>query len=156
MSALAAMKASSVRPAVSRKVVISTAEGIAVAELLGADVVIDYRHADFTARVSDADVVLDTVGGDTQVRSFHVLHAGGILASTVSPPDEAMAKAHNVRAVFVFHSSDAARLATVVDKVAGGIRVLTDGVVPLVDVSEAFAYQASSRARGKIILRIGG
>jgi NADPH:quinone reductase-like Zn-dependent oxidoreductase len=144
------------RAAGARVIATASGDGVAIAERLGADVVIDYRHADFTARVSDADVVLDTVGGDTQVRSFDVLRAGGILASTVSPPDEAMAKAHNVRAAFVFHSSDAARLATVVDKVAAGVRVLTDRVVPLVDASAAFAYQASGHARGKIILRVGG
>jgi len=138
--------------------VIATASGhsIAIAEGLGADTVIDYRHEDFAERVSDADVVLDTIGGDTQVRSFDVLRADGILASTVSPPDESMAKAHNVRSDFVFHSSDAARLDDVVGKVAGGIRVLTDRVVRLVDAPEAFGHQASGRARGKIIFRIVG
>jgi NADPH:quinone reductase-like Zn-dependent oxidoreductase len=142
------------RAAGARVIATASEDGIAVVEKLGADVVIDYRHEDFAARVSDADVVVDTVGGETQVRSFDVLRAGGILASTVSPPDDAMAKAHSVRATFVFHSSDAARLASVVDKVAGGVRVLTDRAVPLADASEAFAYQASGRARGKIILRV--
>lgn len=141
------------RAAGARVIATASGNGIAIAERFGADVVIDHRHEDFAARVSDVDAVLDTVGGDTQVRSFDVLRVGGILASTVSPPDEAMAKAHNVRAAFVFHSSDATRLATVVKEVAGGVRVLTDRVVPLADAPDAFAYQGSGRARGKIVLR---
>jgi len=32
--------------------------------------------------------------------------------------------------------------------------VLTDRVVPLADAAGAFGYQASGRARGKIILRV--
>ncbi len=140
----------------ARVVATASGDGIAIAERLGADTVIDYRHEDFATRLSDVDVVLDTVGGDTQVRSFDVLRTGGMLASTVSPPDEAMAKAHNVRVAFVFHASDAARLAAVADKMAIGVRVLTDRVVPLVDAPEAFVHQASGRTRGKIILRMAG
>lgn len=142
------------RAAGARVIATASGDGIAVAERAGADVVIDYRNEDFVTRVADADVVLDTVGGDTQVRSFDVLRAGGILASTISPPDEALAKAHNVKVAFIFHSSDPARLATVVDKVVGGARPQIDRVVPLADASDAFGYQASGQARGKVIIRI--
>src|SRR5882762_6610612 len=44
---------------------------------LGADRVIDYNTQDFTAAVSDCDVVFDTVGGEVQVRSYKVLKPGG-------------------------------------------------------------------------------
>ncbi|MFC7397248.1 NADP-dependent oxidoreductase [Chelatococcus sp. GCM10030263] len=136
--------------------VIATASGssVAIAGRLGADVVIDYRNEDFAERVSDVDVVLDTIGGDTLARSYAVIRAGGFLASTVTPPDETRAKAHNVDASFVFHSSDAHRLATVVERVAAGIEVLTDRVVPLQEAARALEYQASGRARGKIILAL--
>ncbi|CCM76457.1 exported hypothetical protein [Rhizobium mesoamericanum STM3625] len=66
--------------------------------------------------------------------------------------DEALAKAHGVSAAFVFHSSDARRLAAVIDKVAGGVQVLIDRVIDLNDGSAGFARQASGRARGKIIV----
>lgn len=144
------------RAAGARVIATASGDGIAVAERAGADVVIDYRNEDFVTRVADVDVVLDTVGGDTQVRSFEVLRAGGLLASTISPPDEALGKAHNVRAAFVFHSSDAARLATVVNKVVGSVRPVIDRIVPLTKAANAFAHQASGRARGKVIIRIAG
>jgi NADPH:quinone reductase-like Zn-dependent oxidoreductase len=116
--------------------------------------VIDYRNEDFARPITDIDVVLDTIGGDVQARSYDVLRAGGFLASTVAPPDEAFAKAHNVDAAFVFHSSDAGRLANIVESVAGGVEVLTDRVVPITEAAQAFEYQASERARGKIILTL--
>jgi hypothetical protein len=54
-------------------------------------------------------LALDTIGGETQQRSFGVLHPAGVLISTVHPPDEAMAKARGATATFVFHSFDATR-----------------------------------------------
>ena len=54
---------------------------------LGADEVIDYRTEDFSTRIRDLDVVFDTLGGETQTKSFGVLRKGGVLVSIVDPPD---------------------------------------------------------------------
>lgn len=143
------------RRAGARAIATASGDGIAIAERLGADLVIDYRSQNFAQRVSDVDVVLDTIGGDTQARSYEVLRAGGFLASTVAPPDDALAKAHGVDASFVFHSSDAGRLASVVEKVAGGVEMRTDRVLPFQEAVQALERQASGRARGKIILALG-
>ncbi len=139
----------------ARVVATASGTGIELARSLGADEVIDYKAEDFAARVSGVDVVLDTIGGDTQRRSFGVLRPGGMLVSTVAPPDEATAKAHGVAATFVFHRSDAGRLAKVVDQIAAGhLRVVVARRVPLADVGDAFEHQASA-ARGKIIVTMG-
>jgi hypothetical protein len=53
----------------------------------GADEVIDYRTQPFEAVVTDMDVVLDTLGGDTLNRSFAVLRPGGCLVSLSGIPD---------------------------------------------------------------------
>ena len=117
---------------------------------------IDYRKGDFALAVADMDIVLDTVGGETQQKSLRVLRRGGKLVTVVSPPDEALAKAHGVEAAFVFHASDARRLAAVMKDVASkGLSVLIDSSTSLQAFDEAFARQASGRARGKIILLIG-
>lgn len=141
------------RAAGARVITTASSDSIGIAERLGADQVIDYMAEDFTQRVSDVDVVLDTIGGDTQVRSFGVLRSGGFLATTVSPPDEALATAHQVQSAFVFHSSEAARIKEVVGKVATGTEVLVDRVIGIDDAPAGFAHQASGRARGKIIVR---
>ncbi len=84
-----------------------------------------------------------------------MLRAGGTLAATTSPPDEALAKAHGVSASFVFHQSDAARLTKILGMIdAGTLKVLIDRTVPLDALGNAFAYQASGRARGKIIVTL--
>ncbi|MBC7976734.1 MAG: NADP-dependent oxidoreductase, partial [Myxococcales bacterium] len=137
--------------------VIATASdaGVEIAERLGADQVIDYRATDFVEGLSGVDLVLDTVGGETQQRSFLVLRPGGVLLSTVSPPDEALAKAHRVTAGFVFHASDASRLEKVVRHIdSAGTTVLLDRTMPLHALAEAFAYQGSGRARGKIVVAV--
>ena len=115
---------------------------------------IDYRWENFAEALSDVDLVLDTVGGETQQPSFGVLRSGGALLATSSPPDEALARAHNVTATFVFHTSDASRLWRIVASVDGGTKILVDRTVSLDSLDEAFAHQASGHARGKIILAI--
>ena len=141
------------RSAGARVIATASGDGLAIAQRLGADQVIDYRAQPFENLLSDVDVVLDTVGGDTQARSFGVLRRGGYLASTVAPPDEALATAHGVSASFVFHQSDAARLSKLLDMVvAGKLEVRVDRIVPLEGLPDAFGYQASGRARGKIVL----
>ena len=60
-----------------------------------------------------------------------------------------------MNASFVFHRLDAARLTALLDQVAAGtLAVLIDRTVPLDRLGEAFAYQASGRARGKIIVQV--
>jgi NADPH:quinone reductase-like Zn-dependent oxidoreductase len=143
------------REAGARVIATASGTGVEIARRLGADRVIDYTAEDFAGELSDVGLVLDTVGGETQQRSFGVLRAGGSLVSTVSPPDEALAKAHDVTASFVFHQSDAKRLGTIIARLnAGSLRILVDRTVPLTAFSDAFRYQASARARGKIILSV--
>ena len=137
----------------ARVIATASGDGIDIARTLGADQVIDYRNEDFAEALSDVDLVLDTIGGETQQRSFGVLRRDGRLLSLVAPPDEALASAHHVTASFVFHMSDGARLRSVMSSIAkNGLKTLIDQTVPLDEFATAFARQASGRARGKIIL----
>ena len=65
---------------------------------LGVDQAIDYSLTPFEDVVHDVDVVLDTVGGDTQDRSWGVLKPGGILVSVIQAPSQEAAAARGVRA----------------------------------------------------------
>jgi NADPH:quinone reductase-like Zn-dependent oxidoreductase len=143
------------RNAGARVLATASGTGIEIARRLGADTVIDYRSEDFTRAASDVDIVLDTIGGETQQRSYPVLRVGGQLLATAMPPDDALAKAHAVSASFVFHASNAERLRRVVDEIdQRGMKVLVDGTQSLGNFAEAFERQASGHARGKIILVI--
>lgn len=136
--------------------VIATASGVglAIAYRLGADQVIDYTTTDLEHAVSDVDVVVDGVGGDVELASLAVLKPGGRLVALPVPPDADRAAARGLRAEFVFHSSDAERLATVVSLVDEGLEVLVDRTVPLDDAARALDVVAAGHSKGKIIVQL--
>ena len=143
------------RNAGARVIATASGDGIDIARQLGADKVIDYRAEDFARAVCDVDVVLDTIGGETQQQSYSVLRVGGHMLAIAAPPDEALAKAHGANAAFVFHASDGPRLRQVVGAIdQNGIRVLLDRKVSLGGFDAAFGHQASGRARGKVIVTL--
>lgn len=123
---------------------------------LGADEVIDYRADRFEDKVREADVVLDTIGGDTQQRSWSVLKKGGILISIVQPPSEAVAAAHGMQGVFLrCDLSKRSELAQIGDLVARGqVGVYLETTLPLQDARQAQELSQSGHAQGKIVLQM--
>ncbi len=123
---------------------------------LGADQFIDYTRTRFEHVVKEVDVVFDTIGGDTQERSWQVLKPGGILVSVVSPPPEAIAAAHGARGAFVFIHPSGAQLATIAQLIdQGRMRPIIHTVLPLNQARQAHAISEGGHARGKIILKVG-
>ena len=123
---------------------------------LGAERVVDYRTERFEESLTGVDVVLDTVGGDTQQRSLRVLKPGGILVSVVSPVPEPMQKSYNVRAVFFYVEVTTARLNKIAELFDSG-RLVTDvgTVLPLEQARTAHEMLGGApHKRGKIVLRI--
>jgi NADPH:quinone reductase-like Zn-dependent oxidoreductase len=81
---------------VAREVVATaSSDDIEYVRSLGANRVVDAKQSRFEKILTDIDVVLDPIGGDTQERSFAVLKPGGVLVSAVrlriSRPQPAMA-----------------------------------------------------------------
>ncbi|GFE61145.1 NADP-dependent oxidoreductase [Geobacter sp. AOG2] len=122
---------------------------------LGADEVIAYQNVRFEDRVRDVDVVFDTIGGETQARSWKVVKPGGVMVSIVSPPSQEEAVAHGVRPEFVFIQPDAAELAEIAKLVdSGKIRVMVESVLPLAEARRAQELSRNGHARGKIVLKV--
>jgi NADPH:quinone reductase-like Zn-dependent oxidoreductase len=122
---------------------------------LGADEVVDYRTVSFEETVRDVDVVFDTIGGDTQARSWKVLKQGGILVSIVNPPSPEKAAAHGVRQAFVFMQPNAAELAEIAALVdAGKLKAMVETVLPLADARRAQELNQTGHTRGKIVLKV--
>jgi NADPH:quinone reductase-like Zn-dependent oxidoreductase len=143
------------RIAGARVIATASAANADLVRKLGADQVIDYHAEDFAAKLRDVDVVLDTIGGETQQRSFAVLRPGGALVSIVAPPNEALAKAHQVTAAFVFHQTDATRLGLISGLCdTGSLKVAVDQKLALADLGAALSHVASGRARGKVLVHI--
>jgi NADPH:quinone reductase-like Zn-dependent oxidoreductase len=84
--------------------VIATASGDdeAYVKSIGASRVINYREAQFEKVLREkVDVVFDSVGGDTQKRSFLVLKEGGHLVSATRPVSQEEALRYGVSAVMM-------------------------------------------------------
>ncbi|MGW6884250.1 NADP-dependent oxidoreductase [Streptomyces goshikiensis] len=123
---------------------------------LGADRVIDYRTEKFEEVVSDVDVVLDTIGGETQERSFGVLKSGGTLVSIVAIPDAEAKKARwNVEARSFFMRPQGEQLADLAGLVESGqLRPIVETVFPLDEASEALQKVERGGARGKTVISV--
>ncbi len=122
---------------------------------IGVDEVIDYTATRFEDVARDVDVVFDTIGGETQERSYSVLKPGGFLVSTVSPPSQDLGKTHGVNVGMVQAQPDAAQLAEVAAMVdAGKIKPSVETVLPLAEFQRAHELSQSGRTRGKIVLQV--
>ncbi|MEX0170046.1 NADP-dependent oxidoreductase [Streptomyces sp. LMG1-1-1.1] len=121
---------------------------------LGADEVIDYRGTRFEDVVSDMDVVLDGIGGETAERSLEVLRDGGRLI-TLPGPDDVPAARDGVRAAWVLVEPDHLGLREIAALVEQGrLRPVVDLVVPLAEASKAHAIGEQGRTTGKIVLSV--
>lgn len=123
---------------------------------LGAQKIVDYRTERFEELVTRVDVVLDTLGGDTQQRSFQVLKPGGILVSSVSPVPEATQKRYGIRAAFFYVDVTTARLHKITELFDSGKLVTDVGtVLPLEEARVAHEMLGGApHKRGKIVLSI--
>ncbi len=123
---------------------------------LGADHVIDAQRSDFREEAGDLDVVIDTIGGETQARSFGVLTPGGVLVSSVSAPDQEKASRYRVRALFFLAGVTTDRLRAIGDLLeSGSIQTHVGEVLPLARARLAHEMLAGApHRRGKIVLAV--
>jgi NADPH:quinone reductase-like Zn-dependent oxidoreductase len=121
---------------------------------LGADEVINYKSVDFSSALKDYDVVLDTIGGETQKRSFKILKKGGVLVTTVKPEMEA-AKAYDIKLESGMVMPNGARLQEIAGLIdEGKIKVHIEKEFELKEVKAAQEYSQSGKVRGKLIVKV--
>jgi NADPH2:quinone reductase len=156
-------------------VTVGGADKIALAQRLGADLSIDYRQRDFVQATLDwtqgrgADVVLDTVGGETFCRSFGAAKIYGQVVTLLEYPCDAaaikLAKLRNLSLSYELmltplhlgmHGARVAQrrmLDAAADKLARGeITVEVSRVLPLEQAAEAQRLVESGHTVGKIVL----
>jgi NADPH:quinone reductase-like Zn-dependent oxidoreductase len=125
---------------------------------LGADTAIDVRAGRFEEAVEPVDAVIDTVGGETQQRSFSVLKPGGVLVSAVSEPDAQEGACRNVRAFFILVQVTTPHLARIAEMIdTGTLRTRIGTVLPHAEARRAHQMVEGllPRPRGKIVLQVG-
>ncbi|MFF5566115.1 NADP-dependent oxidoreductase [Streptomyces sp. NPDC012623] len=140
--------------------VITTAGGSKreLVEGFGADEVIDYTAVDFTEKVRDIDLVLDTIGGDTAERSLVVLRPGGHLVTAVAEGDArliATYEAAGMRFSGIAVDPDPVALRGLVALVEQGrLRVHVQETFPFERVADAHRLLDGGHLQGKLVLTL--
>lgn len=143
----------------------------------GADEVIDYRSTRFDEALRDVDVVLDTQGGDTLLRSIAITRPGGHVISITAPPtpevarawgvkppltwilafltrrERGAARARGVNYHYLFMRPDGALLGKLVELVdASVLEPSIDRRYPLAEAAAALAHVEAGHAVGKVLV----
>jgi NADPH:quinone reductase-like Zn-dependent oxidoreductase len=157
----------------------ASAKNHALVKSLGADVAVDYKTTRFEEVTRDQDVVFDTQGGDTLLRSFGAIKPGGVVVTIGGRPDGKFARAWGLSLPFVWIL---ALLNRKVDRLArersarfeymfvrasgeqleevgalvdqGVIQPVLDRTFPMEAAADAVSYVESGRTVGKVVIRV--
>lgn len=124
---------------------------------LGADEVIDYTEADFSQELEDYDLVVDTLGGEVQEKSFEVLKNGGKLVSIVEEPEQEKADQHGVEADFHWLIPDGDELSLLAEMMEKEkLKPVVGSTFPFTEqgLKDAHKLSETHHARGKIIIEV--
>jgi NADPH:quinone reductase-like Zn-dependent oxidoreductase len=122
---------------------------------LGADEVIDYH----TTRFEDAiphpvDIVFDTVGGDTLLRSYPMVKPGRFVV-TVASDSESSPDPRVKHSFFIVkpHQRQLMEVAALID--TNKLRTYVDAVVPITQATDAYTGKVLNRSgHGKVVIAV--
>jgi len=121
---------------------------------IGAEKFVDYNKGSLDAEIKDADVVIDTVGGETLEKSYALVRKGGVLVTMAGQVTEEKARAHGVKAL---HSSrgPTEKLKMIGEMAAAGnLRAEVGRIFPLAQAGAAQDLSQARHGRGRILLRV--
>lgn len=122
---------------------------------LGANEVIDYHTTRFEDSLTQpVDIVLDTVGGDTLLRSYPLVKPGRFVV-TVASASESSPDPRVKNSFFIVkpHQRQLMEVATLID--TNKLRTFVDAVVPFADATDAFTGTISNRSgHGKVVVAV--
>jgi len=131
-------------------------EDFSFARQLGADEVIDYHTSRFEEVVTEpVDIVFDTVGGDSLLRSFALVKPGRF-AVTIAADKEASEDPRVTHAFFIVkpHQRQLMEIAALID--TGKLRTFVDSVLPFAKAAEAYSNHSvrDPKAHGKLVVSV--
>ncbi|TWT08918.1 NADP-dependent oxidoreductase [Planomicrobium sp. CPCC 101079] len=124
---------------------------------LGADRVIDYKNEDFSEVLSEFDIVLDTIGGETRTKSFGVLKKKGMLVSIVEPATEGEAEKYEVEIRYFFLEPDGEKLQKLADLYESGqLKAVIGETFEFTEkgLKNAHKISETNHAQGKLVIQI--
>lgn len=124
---------------------------------LGADKVINYEKQSFEKELNDYDLVLDTMGGEIQNKSYKILKQGGKLVTLINQPDEKLAESFGVTSVFHMLVPNGEHLREIAKLLkAGKIKPNVGHVYEFsaAGLQAAHGLSETHHAKGKIVIKI--
>ncbi len=133
-----------------------SSRNVDAARQLGLDEVIDHTRQRFEDLVRDADLVLDTAGGERLERSPSVIRKGGRLVCVASEPSQEAAARRGIQAVYFVVKPNGGQLAEITKLIDGGkLKPVVGEVFPLAQARQAFERLQGEHPAGKIVLKVG-
>jgi NADPH:quinone reductase-like Zn-dependent oxidoreductase len=123
-------------------------------KFLGAEKSVDYTKGSLETEIKDADVVIDTVGGETLEKSYVLLKKGGVLATVAGQISDEKAKEHGVKALRSGRGPTG-NLKMIGEMVAAKtLRTEIGKIFPLAEAGAAQDLSQTRHGRGRIVLRV--
>jgi NADPH:quinone reductase-like Zn-dependent oxidoreductase len=120
---------------------------------LGAEPV-DYTAGPVSQKIREADVVVDTVGGEALDAGYALVRKGGLLLTTAGMPSEEKAKALGITAR-ASGNRNSEPLPGIADMLAAGKLIVATGrIFPLAEAAAAQDLSQSGHGRGRILLKV--
>ena len=132
----------------------ASARNLAFVSGLGAEQVFDYQATRFDEKLSEIDVVFDTVGGETLQRSWGVLKPGGRMI-TIAAENEAATDERVKQAFFIVEPNheQLTRIGKLLE--TGRLQTVVDAVLPFAQASAAYTGEVKERrGRGKFVIAL--
>ena len=134
----------------------ASASNVDFVRSLGAEQVVDYTATPVERAVRDADVVLDTVGGEGTARLLQTLKPGGVIVSIAGRVSEELAQQRGVR---IGRAAPPASLGALLRQIAalieaGTVSPVVGQVFPLADAARAHHLSETGHGRGRIVLHV--
>jgi NADPH:quinone reductase-like Zn-dependent oxidoreductase len=135
----------------------ASSKNIEFLKSLGVDEVIDYTEDDFSQVLEDYDLVIDTLGGEVQDKSFDILKKGGKLVSIVEEPDQEKAAHLGIEAKFHWLIPDGEELSVLAEMIDdNNLKPVVGTVFPFSEqgLKDAHELSETHHARGKIVIKV--
>lgn len=131
-------------------------EDFSFARQLGADELIDYHSTRFEEVVTEpVDIVFDTVGGDSLLRSFPLVKPGRF-AITIAADKESSEDPRIKHAFFIVkpHQRQLMEIAALID--TGKLRTFVDSVLPFAKAGDAYTNHPvrDHKSHGKLVVTV--
>ncbi len=133
---------------------VASGDNLPFVKSLGADRVVDYKKGSLGAEIKDADVVIDTVGGESLEKSYDLVKRGGTLVTVAGQVSEEKAKAKGIKAIGSGRAGPEhlKEIAELLEKKI--LRVEISKVFALREAGAAQDLSQTGHGRGRILLKI--